>query len=198
MKKAIQELPHDYKKIFSVNLQKTKKVAIFVNIFGLLIAIAMAVPMHFYVPITSLFDMSGGLIPYVIRLGALIISMIVYMILHELVHGIAMKSFGTKKVKYGFTGLYAYAGSSDYYGKTTYIIISLAPVIVWGVIIAIVNIFVPIEWFWVVYIIQICNISGAAGDMYVTAKFSKMPRDILVHDSGIEMTVYSKEESTLS
>ena len=28
--------------------------------------------------------------------------------------------------------------------------------------------------------------------MYVTAKFSKMPKDILVQDSGVGMTVYSK------
>ena len=29
--------------------------------------------------------------------------------------------------------------------------------------------------------------------MYVTAKFSKMPKDILVTDNGVEMKVYSKE-----
>ena len=37
------------------------------------------------------------------------------MILHEIVHGIAMRICGTKKVKYGFTGLYAFAGSKDFY-----------------------------------------------------------------------------------
>ena len=46
--------------------------------------------------------------------------------------------------------------------------------------------------FWCVYIVQITNISGAAGDMYVTGKFLRLPRDILVHDSGVSMTVYAK------
>lgn len=55
------------------------------------------------------------------------------------------------------------------------------------------NLFVPQNWFWVVYFIQIFNISGAAGDFYVTAKFSKMPDDILISDSGIGMKVYSAE-----
>ena len=194
MKKSLQELPQDYKEIFSVNLQKDKKTAVFVNILAIIIAVVMAVPMHFYISIGNLFDMSNGFVSYIIRFVVLLVSIIAYMILHELAHGITMKIFGAKKVKYGFTGLYAYAGSTDYYGKIPYIIIALAPVIVWGVVIAVINIFVSKEWFWVVYFLQIINISGAAGDIYVTARFSKMPKDILVLDNGVGMTVYSKEK----
>ena len=69
--------------------------------------------------------------------------------------------------------------------------IALAPIVLWGIVLAALNMLVPVEWFWVVYIIQIGNISGGTGDLYVTWKFSKMPDDILVHDSGIEMEVYS-------
>jgi hypothetical protein len=121
-------------------------------------------------------------------------AMILYMILHELVHGVAMKICGTKKVKYGFTGMYAFAGSEDLYDKKSYIFVALAPVVFWGVVLLIINLFVPLGWFWVVYLIQIANISGAAGDFFVTVKFLKMPRDILVQDYGVGMTVYSKEE----
>ena len=104
-----------------------------------------------------------------------------------------MKIFGTKKVKYGFTGMYAYAGSDDYYDKKSYIIIALAPIVVWGIVLAIINVLVPYEWFWVVYLIQLINLSGAAGDLFVTVRFSKMPKDILVRDYGVGMTVYSAE-----
>ena len=114
------------------------------------------------------------------------------MVLHEIVHGIAMKMCGTKKVRYGFTGLYAYAGSDDYYDKKAYIFIALAPVVFWGVVLLIINLLVPIGWFWVVYFIQIINLSGAAGDLFVTAKFLRLPNDVLVKDYGVSMTVYSK------
>ena len=117
----------------------------------------------------------------------------VYLILHELVHGVAMKICGTKKVKYGFTGLYAFAGSEDFYDKKAYIFIALAPVVFWGIVIAVINLFVPLEWFWVVYFLQIINLSGAAGDLYVTIKFFRLPSDILVKDTGIMMTVYAKQ-----
>lgn len=192
--KAKQTLPEGYKEIFSVNLQRDKKIAVLVNVLCLVIMLAMAIPMHFYIPVASLLDMSQGMGIYWLRLAILIVAMILYLILHELVHGITMKFFGTKKVKYGFTGLYAFAGSEDYYDKKSYITIALAPIVVWGIVLAILNVLVPYQWFWVVYFVQIMNVSGAAGDMYVTIKFSRMPKDILVQDSGIGMTVYSQEQ----
>ena len=191
--KAIKELPVDYKEIFSVNLQKDKKIATVISVGAILIAVLMVVPMNFYIPITTIFDFSQGIKIYFARVIVLMVSMIAYLILHEAVHGIAMKICGTKKVKYGFTGLYAYAGSDDFYDKKSYIFIALAPVVLWGIVLAVVNCFVSENWFWVVYFIQISNISGAAGDIYVTAKFSKMPSDILVTDCGVGMTVYSAE-----
>lgn len=191
--KAVNSLPENYRQIYEVNLQKTPKMAFLLNGAALLIGVVLAVPVHFMVPVTTLLDMSRGFMPYLIRLLAIIVLMVVYIVLHELVHGIAMKMCGTKKVKYGFTGLYAYAGSEDYYGKGSYIFIALAPVVLWGVVLAVVNFFVPIEWFWVIYIVQIQNLSGAVGDLFVAFKFARMPRDILVKDVGVGMTVYSAQ-----
>lgn len=191
--KALNLLPEGYKEVLSINLQKDKKLALIVNLIGLVVMLAMGVPMHFYIPISTLFDFSDGMVVYWLRIASLVVFGVVYLILHEAVHGITMKMCGTKKVKYGFTGMYAFAGSDDYYDKKSYIIIALAPVVVWGIVLAIINCLVPENWFWVVYFIQISNISGAAGDIYVTAKFSKLPNDILVQDSGVGMTVYSAE-----
>ncbi|MBQ8751917.1 MAG: DUF3267 domain-containing protein [Clostridia bacterium] len=189
--KALHTLPENYRQIFSVDLQKDTKLALLINVFALLIAAVLVVPMHFYIPISTLFDMEKGLGAYILRFGVLLLALVAYMVLHELVHGITMKLCGTKKVRYGFTGLYAFAGSEDYYDKRSYIAIALAPVVVWGVVLAVVNALVSAEWFWVVYLIQIGNLSGAAGDLYVTVKFSKFPKDLLVQDSGVSMTVYS-------
>lgn len=191
--KEIRTLPEGYREIYSVDLQKNKKVALLINVLSLLIGAVMVVAMHFHIPFFTIFDMSDGLGAYLIRYGVLMVLMVVYIVLHELVHGITMKLFGTKKVKYGFTGLYAFAGSDCYYPKLPYITIALAPIVVWGIVLAVVNVLVPQDWFWVVYLIQIMNISGAAGDLYVTVKFLKMPSDILVYDRGVGMEVYSAQ-----
>ncbi len=190
--KSFENLPEGYREICAIDLQKDKKTALLVNALALVIAAIMIVPASFIVPISALFSMEQGMGAYLLRFGAILVLMVVYVVLHELVHGVAMKMCGTKKVKYGFTGMYAFAGSDDYYAKKPYIFIALAPVVLWGVVIALINPFVSAEWFWVVYFIQIMNVSGAAGDMYVTAKFSRLPKDILVKDYGVGMTVYSQ------
>lgn len=192
--KSFQSLPEGYKEIYSIDLQKNKKMSLIVNALSLFIAAVITVPMIFVVPISTLFNMDDGYGPYLIRFGAILALIVLYMVLHEIVHGIAMKMCGTKKVKYGFTGLYAFAGSDDYYDKKSYIFIALAPIVVWGIILGIINLFVPTEWFWVIYLIQITNISGAAGDLFVTVKFSRLPKDILIKDYGVGMHVFSKSE----
>ncbi len=191
---TLQTLPENYKEIYSVDLQKNKKMALRINVAAVIIMLVMFIPMNFYIPVTNLFSMENGFVAYTVRFLVMMIAFVAYVVLHELVHGITMKLVGTKKVKYGFTGMYAFAGSDDYYSKIPYLTIALAPVVLWGIVLAAINPFVPREWFWVVYFIQIANISGAAGDFFVTIKFSKMPSDILVRDYGVGMKVYSKEK----
>ena len=192
--RSFSKLPDGFVEIYSIDLKKNKKAALLVNALAIIIGVALAIIGHFIVPITTLFSMDSGITMCMLRHLVLVISIILYIILHELVHGIAMKICGTKKVKYGFTGLYAFAGSNDYYDKISYIFIALAPIVVWGIILAVINIFVPAEWFWIVYFIQLSNLSGAAGDLYVTVKFSKMPRDILIFDYGVGMKVFSNQQ----
>ncbi len=192
--KSYNTLPEGYKEIYALDIKKDKKLSLLINVIALIIAFAMAVPMNFHISILTMFNMDNGIGIYALRFAVFMLLSVAYIILHELVHGAAMKLCGTKKVKYGFTGLYAFAGSKDYYDKKSYIFIALAPVVLWGAVIAIINPFMPAEWFWVVYLIQISNISGAAGDMYVTWKFSRMPKDILITDYGMGMKVYSEIE----
>ena len=192
--RSFSKLPDGFVEIYSIDLKKNKKAALLVNALAIIIGVALAIIGHFIVPITTLFSMDSGITMCMLRYLVLVISLILYIILHELVHGSAMKICGTKKVKYGFTGLYAFAGSNDYYDKISYIFIALAPIVVWGIILAVINIFVPAEWFWIVYFIQLSNLSGAAGDLYVTVKFSKMPRDILIFDYGVGMKVFSNQQ----
>ena len=191
--KSYSKLPDGYFEIYSVDLQKNKKVALFVNLLAIFIAVALAIPAAVLVPISKTIDYSFGIGNLLLKFAAVGVLTVLYMVLHELVHGAAMKICGTKKIKYGFTGMYAFAGSDDYYDKRAYIFIALAPVVLWGVVLAVASALVPASWFWVVYVIQITNISGAAGDFFVTVKFLRMPRDLVVRDYGVGMHAYTRE-----
>jgi len=188
---SVSEFPENYKEIFSVRLTNKKQVLL-VNVIAILIGIIMAVPMHFLVPFQTLFNMENGIVPYMIRFLTIFVSLVLYIVLHEAVHAVVMKYYGAKKCNFGFNGLYAWVGADCFFPKKPYIVIALAPVVFWGIILLICNLLVPSDWFWVVCIIQICNVSGAAGDFYVSWKFSKMPGNILIKDTGHSMSVYSK------
>ena len=125
------------------------------------------------------------------NLIASIAGLLAYIPLHELVHGLCMKYFGAKKVHSGYAGVYAWAGSKAYFGRKSYIVIALAPLVFWGLVLAALCIVAPAQWFWVFYLVQVTNVSGAAGDFYIAWKAARMPAGVLVQDTGLEMTFYA-------
>ena len=185
-------LPDGYAGLCSIDLQKDKRLALLINGLALLIALPLVFLGNRIVPLRTLFSMDDGFGFYFLRLGMLTAGYAAYVVLHELVHGAAMKLCGTKKVRYGFCGMYAYAGSEDYYSRGAYIFIALAPVVLFLAVFAVANLLVPLSWFWTIYLLQIINVSGAAGDIYVTCRFLRMPKDILIKDVGTSMEAYQK------
>ena len=191
--KAYHSLPDGYREIFVMNLQEDKKTAAKINIGGMVAMILAIAAGHFIVPIKEFFNMES-LSTYFIRLGVLLAAYLVYMVLHELTHAAVMKAAGGGKVVFGFTGMYAIAGShEDYFDKSSYRCIALAPLVVWGIIFGILSAIVPVSWFWVIWFLQAGNIGGAAGDVYVTARLWNEPASILVRDTGVDITVFDNQ-----
>ena len=193
--RAYRELPPGYGETERINLQTDKKLALLVNGLGVAAMVLLFLAGHFLlVPFTEfLYGRIGrdSLLEALAPLLVMCAGAIVYIVLHELTHAAVMKACGGGHVRFGFTGVYAYAGSEeDYFDREAYIAISLAPLAVWGVIFTVLLFLVPREWFWVVWFWQICNVSGAAGDIYVACRTARRPRALLTRDTGIEMTGY--------
>lgn len=177
-------LPENYQEYRTIDLMNNKKQKMLINVLAAVIGLA----------IIALGALKASFMIWLESWWVLLVSSgltIVYMVLHELTHGIAMKMMGTKKVRYGFTGLYAFAGSDDYYARGPYIFIALAPVVLFGVILGVLSVFLDGEWFWAIHWVQAVNISGAAGDFFVTCAMLKAPKDVLVKDAGTAMKMYS-------
>ena len=190
---SFTELPEGYREIYAVDLQKNRKMMLALNGAGLLLTLLMVIPACILVPISTLFSMEEGFLAYALRFAVLIGGSILYIVLHELTHAAVMRMYGARKVRFGYTGVYAFAGSEqDYFDRFAYVQIALAPLIVWGLVLTVLNLLLPTAWFWAIYFIQITNVSGAVGDLFVTLRFSKLPRDIRIKDTGVAMTVYSK------
>lgn len=185
-------LPQNYQILRTVDLQKDKKTAILVNGLAVVLSLFFFVLGFFFSDSFSLTVRRGSLFAMGAKLFFLLVGMVAYFILHELVHGVCIRLFSGVRPQYGFTGLYAFAGSDKaYFDKKSYLVISLAPVVLWGIVLAAACMLVPSSFFWPVYLIQIVNLSGAAGDLYVTGLLVRAPKEILIQDVGVAMTVYA-------
>ena len=95
-----------------------KKTALLITVLSLVLGIAALVLSHLLFPfsIFAILDMSQGIGPYLIRTAVLLAGMIAYIVLHELTHAAVMKYYGATKLRFGFSLMYAYAGSErDYF-----------------------------------------------------------------------------------
>ncbi len=183
---CIKELPEGYIEIKRLNLQDDKKTMLIVNVLAVVLYIVLFAIAFIIRP----FDMDLIEIDLTVSLLTCV-AMIVYMVLHELTHGVVMKYYGGQKVKYGFTGLYAYAGSSeDYFGAKAYIAIALAPFVLWTVFFTILLILFHGTLYWPLVFLQVTNIGGCAGDLYVSYLVSKYKEEIYIKDTGIDVTIY--------
>ena len=193
-------MPAGYQWSKTIDLEENKKEMLLVNGLAILVAAAMVVPMLFLVPIQGLFKLDalgfGGLLTYILRFAALVAGGYIYVMLHEFTHGLVMKMYGAKKVKFGFTALYAFAGSkTEYFRKWPYIVVALTPVTVFFIIFALICPFIyKTPWFWVVYFWQIQNISGAVGDIFVSLMIIKKPKNSYIQDQGTCMKVFVPKE----
>ena len=180
-----------YKECTKIDLVKNKKEALLVNIYGVFIMVVMAV----FIPLLIM----GGIIEFNLETTfplffiVLLISLILYIPLHEIVHGIVLKKYTDEKLSFGWKLVYAYCGSKEaVVDRKEYYAVALAPLLVFSVVfisLMVLNPSLSLVW----YVMEIMNVSGSVGDIYVSIKLRKeKSRDILITDSGTDMSFWSR------
>lgn len=187
-------LPGGYVLFKTVNLQTQRRLALGINAAALGIAGIMIAAAVFFIPFHRFISFSQPRSSDALRLLLLVPAIGVYVVTHELIHGLFMRRYAGVKPKYGFSGLYAYAGSPAFFDRKSYLKIALAPVVIWFFLLLIADLLLPDTLFWFAYILQILNISGAAGDFYIAWISRTMPADVLIRDWGYEMEFYCRAE----
>ena len=180
-----------YKECTRIDLVKNKKEALLVNIYGIIIMVVMAV----FIPLLIM----GGIIEFNLETTfplffiVLLISLILYIPLHEIVHGIVLKNYTDEKLSFGWKLVYAYCGSKEaVVDRKEYYAVALAPLLVFSVVfisLMVLNPSLSLVW----YVMELMNVSGSVGDIYVSIKLRKeKSRDILITDSGTDMSFWSR------
>lgn len=185
-----KELPAGYSLAEVIDLQSNRRQFWAVNGLALALAAVLAVAGVLLVPFSSL--AGTPLWELFAALGTMLAGIVLYVILHELTHGVFLYAFTRVRPKFGFVGWAAYCGNTAYCDKPRYLIVAVAPLILWGVVFAALNVVLCTGvWFWAIWALQIVNVSGAAGDLFVFFRLITRPKHILVNDTGLKMCVYA-------
>jgi hypothetical protein len=179
-------LPVGYKPYSTINLSDKKTALKIQYAFVGIAFIPFTIARLFDFPLTSSY--SGWLTALVTV--SLCFS---YMFIHELTHGFFIQIISHQKPKYNLSFPYLTTGAEVYLSKRSFIVVCLAPVIIWGLILIGILMVVPDSWFLIVFIVLIVNFAGSAGDYFQFLKVLNIPKDALLKDDGHTTVVYSKE-----
>ncbi len=179
------KLPTNYELSHKIDLKKDNKINLLIQIIFVLIALmVVSFAIIFEFPIKNKFNAFENIV-------ITVVLVFLYMIVHELTHGVFIQFISKEKPIYNFRFPFLTTGSNVYFNKTSFIIIALAPVIIWGVILLLALFVVPQYLFMGIYIVMGLNFAGSAGDYVQVINFSKLSNTTLFYDDGKETSVYS-------
>ena len=196
-----KELPSGYRQALYINA-KAAKFGIIFNLIALVVLVAVIV-----LAVVSL-RLSDRPVPDIMELDLLqmlttyfvfIAITIAYVVLHELVHGIAYKVLTGEKLTYGMSWSCAFCGVPHIFTyRKTALIAVVAPFAVFTLLfipILILLYFVSPLYYLVMAVVFGLHLGGCSGDLYVlyllTAKFKD--KKTLMRDTGPEQFFYVYE-----
>ncbi len=191
-------LPEGYSEVYHINALDTKTGLILNFIALLVLGVVMLVALiPFFLGLREfVFDATV----YFICSLAFVAGMVLYMVLHELVHGAAYKALTGEKLTYGFSWSCAFCGVPNIYVYRRASLIALvSPFILFTLL------FIPLTiWMYFVhpfaYIMCAAllgtHIGGCSGDLYLSVLFLFKLKDktLLMRDTGPEQFFYRKTE----
>ena len=193
-----RELPSGYRQALYINAKSAK--------FGLIFnLIALAVLVLVMIAAVILLRVGGRLSVGILQMDfpqlllvdlTLIGSLLVYIVLHELVHGIAYKARTGEKLTFGISWSCAFCGVPRIYTyRKTALIAVLAPFTVFTLvlipILALLYFLSPL-YFLIVALVFGLHLGGCSGDLYVTYLLLTKFKDskTLMRDTGPEQFFY--------
>ena len=166
MNKYYLELPENYKLDKTIDMKKMS-TNIFLNVLNILfviISILILIPLKFKeIKIDNLIELS-------IVMFIALIGFIIYIVLHELTHGLFYKIFTKQKLTFGVSLTYAYCGVPNIYvRKKEAIIACLSPLIIFSIIFLTLIFILPPNYINLSIIILFSfHFEGCSGDIFLS------------------------------
>lgn len=191
--KATQTLPDNYQPFARLNIED-KRTQLILNIAGLVLLAVFGVLFFLWMAAFHSADFAAG-IQFNLQIGqflAAILALIIVLVLHEGIHGLAYWLLAGVRPVFAFKGAYAYAAAPGWYvARGPYLAIGLAPLVLLSLAGMLALAVAPLSWLAVIYFAVVMNAAGAVGDLWVAVLLLRAPRGCLALDSGEEIQLFA-------
>ncbi len=197
-----KELPENYKQALYINAKNAKFGIVFNLIAVAVMIIVMAIAiLLLYANGALSWDIFGiGLAKLMVAYVVFIVALLGYIVLHEIVHGIAYKALTGEKLTFGMSWSCAFCGVPHIFTyRKTAVISVIAPFAVFSLILiptTAMLYFVSPLYFLISALILGLHLGGCSGDLYVLylllIKFKG--KKLLMRDTGPEQFFYIPDE----
>ena len=190
---SYKNLPEGYEAVREIDAVGNKRVAVGLNAAALLISALSGTLLYFlrFRRFTFTVDeINFG--AYLLFTLGLLLSMFVYLVLHELVHGIVYKLMTREKLTFGISFSCAYCGVPDVFvTKKTALSALVAPFAVFTVAFALPIAFVGDYAALFLSFLLVLHLGGCAGELYdMILLLFVIKGDVLMKDTGPKQTFY--------
>lgn len=144
-------------------------------------------------PVTRFFDV-GGAWRLLLRFILTFAGMAAYLFLNEYIRKYMIEKITGKGALKVREKPYLLLLPSRLITGREYLRISFAPVFVLGALLLLLMLILPAKLFWEVYIIQIVNLAGATGDVFIAYKLFKLKTDTQIEYDGTAIIIWSKNK----
>lgn len=196
MNNSLQTLPAGYVQSGEINLKTNKKLAITLNIVGLIVTVLVFYLLSIFGAVvrSGTMNISGSLSAgtMIILLGLTVFILLV----HELIHGFFFWLFSRRRPVFALRPLYAYAGAPTwYFPNRQYAIITLGPLVIIGAVGLLLIMLVPVSWLLMIAFLVALNTGGAIGDLFVFTHLQKCSPTSFANDTGDIVTFFERPAS---
>jgi Putative zincin peptidase len=178
-------LPDDYKATATLDLSENRKLAVGLNVLGLIFFFLFALLFTIFAAVLR-YNSEGGELSFSISrenwgstLGWVILIVVLVVVIHELIHALFFRLFTGEWATFGFKGIYAYAAAPQW------LVLSLLGVVL--------ILWIDYALLPALLLFLIINAAGAVGDLVTVGWMLRQPRDAYVNDYGDGFTVYTTQ-----
>ena len=122
------------------------------------------------------FPMSSGGDAWV-TISVAVVSCVVYMAVHELTHAVLLWAFSRVRPTVALRIPYLAVGGRGYLNRRSFIIVALAPVVLWGIVLVMLLFTLSSQFFLPVYVVTVLNFAGSSGDYFQAYAVARLPGD---------------------